>query len=105
MPCLRIPLSNASSAVSRPPSHGSGPGWLATPSLYDSFIRDSTPVYPGAIHSFAMRQPAGADNVEGQSFHAHGTTPSRVASSAESLRLDPGRLDYGLYPHVGASAG
>jgi hypothetical protein len=39
MPCLRIPLSNASSAASQPPSHGWGPGWLATPSLYDSFIR------------------------------------------------------------------
>src|ERR1035437_8920574 len=45
------PLSNASSAASRPPSHGWGPGWLATPSLYDSCIRDSLPVYPGAIRS------------------------------------------------------
>ena len=51
IPCLRIPLSNASSAASRPPSQGWGPGWLATPSLYDSFIRDSMPVYPGAIRS------------------------------------------------------
>jgi hypothetical protein len=43
-----MPLSNASSAALRPPSHGSGPGWIATPSLYDSFIRYSMPVYPGA---------------------------------------------------------
>src|SRR5271157_5085279 len=48
MPSLQIPLSNASGAASRPPPHGSGPGWFATPSLYDSFIRYSMPVYPGA---------------------------------------------------------
>ena len=51
IPSLQIPLSNASSAASRPPSHGSGPGWLATPSPYDSFIRYSMPVYPGAIQT------------------------------------------------------
>ena len=33
IPSLPIPLSNASSAASRPPSHGSGPGWFATPFL------------------------------------------------------------------------
>ena len=32
-----VARSNASSATSRSPSHGSGPGWLATPSLYDFF--------------------------------------------------------------------
>src|SRR5215469_5488419 len=36
-----------------PPSHGSGSGWLATPSLCDSFIRYSPPVYPGAIRYFS----------------------------------------------------
>jgi Arc/MetJ-type ribon-helix-helix transcriptional regulator len=30
---------------------------LATPSLYDSFIRNSTPVYPGAIQIFDLLQP------------------------------------------------
>src|SRR5215475_9214694 len=44
-----IPLSNASSAASRPPSHGSGPGWFAIPYLYDFFHHCSTPVYPDAI--------------------------------------------------------
>ncbi|MGA9056271.1 MAG: hypothetical protein WB763_07130, partial [Terriglobia bacterium] len=44
--------------TSRPPSHGWGPGWLAMPSLYDSFIRDSKPVYPGAIQSCALRHPS-----------------------------------------------
>ena len=53
-----MPLSHASSAASRPPSQGWGPGWLATPSLYDSFIRDSMPVYPGAIQSCARSAPA-----------------------------------------------
>jgi hypothetical protein len=46
LPSLYIPLSNASSAASRLPSHGSGPGWFATPFLYDSLIHCSTPVYP-----------------------------------------------------------
>ena len=32
IPSLHIPLSNASSAPLRPPSHGSGPEWFATPS-------------------------------------------------------------------------
>ncbi len=41
---------NASRAASRLPAHDSGPGWLATPYLYDSCIRDFTPVYPGALH-------------------------------------------------------
>jgi hypothetical protein len=51
IPSLQIPLSNASSAALRLPSHGSGPGWFAIPSLYDSFIRYSMPVYPGAIQT------------------------------------------------------
>jgi hypothetical protein len=48
IPSLHIALSNASSAASRLPSHGSGPGWFATPFLCDSFIHWSTPVYPDA---------------------------------------------------------
>src|SRR5258706_16434702 len=50
-----MPLSNASSAASRPPSHGSGSGWFATPFLYDSFIHYFTPVYPDAIHAEGLR--------------------------------------------------
>jgi hypothetical protein len=30
--------------------HDSGPGWFATPFPYDSFIHNSTPVYPGALN-------------------------------------------------------
>jgi hypothetical protein len=40
---------NASMAALRLATHDSGPGWFATPFLYDSFIHYSTPVYPGAL--------------------------------------------------------
>ena len=40
---------NASMAPSRATTHDSGSGWVATPFLYDSRIRNSTPVYPGAL--------------------------------------------------------
>jgi hypothetical protein len=46
-----LPPVNASMAASRLATHDSGPGWLATPFLYDSFIHNSTPVYPGALSS------------------------------------------------------
>jgi hypothetical protein len=41
---------NASVVALRLATHDSGSGWVATPFLYDSFIHDSTPVYPGAHH-------------------------------------------------------
>jgi len=68
IPSLQIPLSNASSAALRLPSHGSGPEWFAGPSLYDSFIRYSMPVYPGAIQvcqpvGMALRATKGDENL------------------------------------------
>src|SRR5277367_3264729 len=42
---------NASMAASRLATHDSGSGWFATPFLCDSFIHDSTPVYPGALRT------------------------------------------------------
>ena len=42
---------NASVAALRVATHDSRSGWFATPFLYDSFIHDSTPVYPGALRS------------------------------------------------------
>jgi len=45
------PPINASMAASRLATHDSGPGWIATPFLYDSFIHNSTPVYPGALRN------------------------------------------------------
>src|ERR1051325_6661254 len=38
-------------ATLRSTTHDSGPGWIATPFLYDSFIHYSTPVYPGALRT------------------------------------------------------
>jgi len=46
-----LPPVNASMAASRLATHDSGPGRLAKPFLYDSFIHNSTPVYPGALRS------------------------------------------------------
>jgi hypothetical protein len=40
---------NASMAASRLTTHDSGLERLAKPFLYDSFIHNSTPVYPGAL--------------------------------------------------------
>jgi hypothetical protein len=51
-----IPLSNASRATSRLPSHGWGPGWFAIPYLYDFFHHCSTPVYPDAIRVLLQAQ-------------------------------------------------
>src|SRR6202049_4340840 len=43
----RAPV-NASMPPSQAAPHDSGPGWVARPSPYDSFIHDPSPVYPGA---------------------------------------------------------
>jgi hypothetical protein len=42
---------NASMVASRLATHDSEPEWFATPFPYDSFIHNSTPVYPGALNS------------------------------------------------------
>ena len=44
-----LPPVNASMATLRLATHDSGPGWLATPFLYDSFIHNSSPVLTGAL--------------------------------------------------------
>jgi len=50
---------NASRAALRLRTHDSGPGWLAGPYLYDCFIRDFTPAYPGALQ-LRVHRPAEA---------------------------------------------
>src|ERR1700730_2450630 len=45
---------NASMVALRLATHDSGSGWFATPFLYDSFIHNSTPVYPGALRSLLV---------------------------------------------------
>jgi hypothetical protein len=42
---------NASPTALQLPTHDSGSGWLATPFPCDSFIHNSTPVYPGALRN------------------------------------------------------
>ena len=49
IPSPHMPLSNASSAASRPPSHGLGTDWFAIPYLSDFFHHCFMPVYPDAI--------------------------------------------------------
>ena len=41
---------NASRPILRLATHDSGSGWVATPFLCETFIHDSTPVYPGALN-------------------------------------------------------
>ena len=82
MPCLQIPLTNASSAALRLPSHGSGPGWFATPSPYDSFIRYSKPVYPGAIRSSlpSLYIPLSNASSAASRLPSHGSGPGWFAT-------------------------
>ena len=46
---------NASRQTSRPTTHDSRPVWLASPSPYDSFIRYTSPAYPGALQTSEIR--------------------------------------------------
>ena len=46
---------NASMVALRLLTHDSGPGWFATPFPCDSFIHNSTPVYPGALRTLLVR--------------------------------------------------
>jgi len=48
---------NASRLTLRPTAHDSRSAWFATPLLYDSFIRNNLPVYPGAIRRPESRGP------------------------------------------------
>src|SRR5216683_15696 len=47
---------NASPTALQLPTHDSGSGWLATPFPRDSFIHNSTPVYPGALRKPARQR-------------------------------------------------
>ena len=53
---------NASMAASQLATHDSGSGWIATPFLDDSFIHNSTPVYPGALIILLKRHPVMANH-------------------------------------------
>ena len=49
--------ANASPVTLRPPAHDGGSSWFAGPCLYGSFIRYSTPVYPGAFAASPFPAP------------------------------------------------
>src|SRR6516225_1523191 len=87
IPSLCIPLSNASSAASRLPSHGSGPGWFATPFLYDSFIHCSTPVYPDAILPTGDSRSPSARSVD-ESRNQSSACPTPSAEKANANRAE-----------------
>src|SRR6266852_7376029 len=86
IPSLHIPLSNASSATLPLPSHGSGPEWLATPSLYDSFIRYSMPVYPGAIQTRVSAPRYGERNSQ-NSYLTLSDAPQGLRRAQEQLSI------------------
>ena len=48
---------NASMVALRLATHDSGSEWFATPFPRDSFIHNSTPVYPGALSTRHRRNP------------------------------------------------
>jgi len=48
-------------AASRLATHDSGPGWLATPFLYDSFIHNSAPVCTGALRILLSQHAAASE--------------------------------------------
>jgi len=52
---------NASMVALRLATHDSGSGWFATPFPYDSFIHNSTPVYPGALRILLVRDSIEVD--------------------------------------------
>jgi hypothetical protein len=54
---------NASMAALRLATHDSRPGWIAIPFLYDSFIHNSTPVYPGALSILLAKETGVASRI------------------------------------------
>jgi hypothetical protein len=80
-----LPPVNASMAASRLTTHDSGPGWLATPFLYDSFIHNSTPV-------LSRRTQHPARSFYGQDRRANSQKTQRP-SPASGQRLTISRLE------------
>ncbi len=71
---------NASMAALRLQTHDSGPGWFATPFLCDSFIHNSTPVYPGALRTLLTRPPAACSTFFITRVSTRVPSPSRLLS-------------------------
>ena len=73
---VRTP-ADASPAMLPPPAHDTGPWWLATPSMSDSFIPYSMPVYPGAFCQ------APCSSLAAESFSSRRMQKSRTQSSGK----------------------
>src|ERR1039458_6594371 len=67
IPSLQIPLSNATSAASRLPSHGSGPGRLATPRRFIPTLSQTW----GLPHKFCNIPDVGELNGISQHWLSH----------------------------------
>ena len=73
-------------AALRLATHDSGSGWFATPFLYDSFIHNSMPVYPGALLTL-LENTAGAGNTATgmAALVLNGAGSSNTATGVDSL--------------------
>ena len=102
---------NASLAALRLATHDSGSGWGATPFLCDSFIHDSTPVYPGAHHGLLgparhWRRPLprrAADGAAAGGSYGAGTKRLKTAAYVIAPRTTPGTRNSENVPSVGLS--
>jgi hypothetical protein len=79
--------TDASPPPSRTTTHGSGPSWLATPSMLDSLIPFSGPVYPGAPYT----EPRTLLGHQSERLRAADHGLGRCAAMAVSLPVGDGR--------------
>src|SRR6516164_3365052 len=84
--------ANASSAASRPPSHGLGTDWFAIPYLSDFFHHCSTPVYPDAIPAELLTHHTWA-------LSRGSTLASFPARALASYQVQPTTSLGGSFPH------
>ena len=75
--------TDASPPPSRTTTHGSGPSWIANPSMLDSLIPFSGPVYPGAPYTIPRTIPPIRTEAVGRFVATHG----------ENWRPSTGTLD------------
>jgi len=83
---------NASMVALRLATHDSGSGWFATPFPYDSFIHNSTPVYPGALRTLLEGDTSTRRSSVPSSYFVLVLSVIRVAGGPESSYALPGCL-------------
>jgi hypothetical protein len=87
-----LPPVNASMAASRLTTHDSGPGWLATPFLYDSFIHNSTPVLSRRTQQPARQHPRGYSAAASFEYTARAFSKNAIMDARSSALRKPGSL-------------